>query len=441
MLSSIIYSTITTHDSKEVNFYILDFGAETLTMFRNAPHVGDVILSTEKEKIENLFKMISKILEERKKIFVDYNGSYDFYINHGGKQIPMIIIVINNIEAFTETYNEYEELIGQLTRDCLKYGIVFIVSTNGTNTMRYRLRQNFKQNLVLQFNDASDYGTILSGVRKKEPSKVYGRGLISLDNIYEFQTAYAYKEEKLTEYIKIVCEKLNNICKYQAPAVPILPEVVTTSILSDAYTSLKDIPVGINKDTLEIEKIDIIENNFYIITGEDITSGTSFLTTWINYLSVPSQVNCIVIDGNSMLNKQEMTSVMYETGENIFTTLTTLINSENNMNICVITGLGTILKKLSMVDKGKLTAMLGEAKNTKYIIIDTIDNIKTLSYEAWFKTNTSLSEGIWLGNGIANQFTLKVTTNSRILRAEIEPNFGYVIKKGKAILVKFVTEP
>ena len=56
MLSSIIYSTITTHDSKEVNFYILDFGAETLTMFRNAPHVGDVILSTEKEKIENLLK-------------------------------------------------------------------------------------------------------------------------------------------------------------------------------------------------------------------------------------------------------------------------------------------------------------------------------------------------------------------------------------------------
>ena len=136
-----------------------------------------------------------------------------------------------------------------------------------------------------------------------------------------------------------------------------------------------------------------------------------------------------------------MNSIMYETGENIFSAITTLINSENNMNICVISGLGTILKKLSMVDKGKLTSLLGEAKNTKYIIIDTIDNIKTLSYEAWFKANTSLSEGIWLGNGIANQFTLKVTTNSRILRAEIEPNFGYVIKKGKAILVKFVTEP
>ena len=68
MLSSIIYSSITTHDSKEVNFYILDFGAETLTMFREAPHVGEVILSTDSEKISNLFKMINGIIEERKKI-------------------------------------------------------------------------------------------------------------------------------------------------------------------------------------------------------------------------------------------------------------------------------------------------------------------------------------------------------------------------------------
>ena len=41
-----------------------------------------------------------KIIEERKKIFVDYNGSFDFYINHGGKQIPLLIIAINNVEAF-----------------------------------------------------------------------------------------------------------------------------------------------------------------------------------------------------------------------------------------------------------------------------------------------------------------------------------------------------
>ena len=114
MLAGIVYQTITSHDPKEVNFYILDFGAETLRMFNNAPHVGEVILSTDAEKIANLFKMVNQIIDERKKIFVDYNGSYDFYINHGGKQIPMIVIMINNVEAFLETYNEYLEYDGEV---------------------------------------------------------------------------------------------------------------------------------------------------------------------------------------------------------------------------------------------------------------------------------------------------------------------------------------
>ena len=44
------------------------------------------MLSTDAEKIENLFKLIIETIEVRKKVFVDYNGSFDFYINHGGKQ-------------------------------------------------------------------------------------------------------------------------------------------------------------------------------------------------------------------------------------------------------------------------------------------------------------------------------------------------------------------
>ena len=51
-----------------------------------------------------------------------------------------------------------------------------------------------------------------------------------------------------------------------------------------------------------------------------------------------------------------------------------------------------------------------------------------------------ISEGIWLGNGIGNQFTLKVTTNSRILRQEVQPGFGYAIRKGKAALIKLMID-
>ena len=443
MLTSIVYSTIISHDSKEVNFYIMDFGAETLTMFRNAPHVGDVILSTEKEKVDNLFKLLKGTIEERKKIFVDYNGSYDFYINHGGKQIPMIIVMINNVEGFLDTYNEHEEILGQMTRDCLKYGVVFILSTSGPNTVRYRLRQNFKQNVVLQFNDSSDYGSIIPGVRKKEPSKIYGRGLISLDGIFEFQTAYAYKEEKLTEYIKIVCDKLQTICDYKAKAVPTLPEVVTVNLLQKNYTSLRNVPVGINKETLEITSVDLLANGIFVTTGEDVSASMNFLHSWLRLMQTNEQTKCTVIDGISLINKNDIGQATYETGENILSALEGLYANTGSTNVCMIIGISSILNKLDITMKTKVTQLLDQVKTSssvRFIIVDSIDNIKTLNYEAWFKNNVSLSEGIWLGNGIANQFTLKVTTSSRVLRAEVEQNFGYVIKKGKANLSKWITE-
>ena len=73
-------------------------------------------------------------------------------------------------------------------------------------------------------------------------------------------------------------------------------------------------------------------------------------------------------------------------------------------------------------------------------MIDNIDKIKSIAYEQWFKATAQLSEALWLGNGINNQYTLKVTTSSRVLRQEIQDNFGYNIKKGKAELVKFINE-
>ena len=38
MLNAIIYDSITTHAPEEVNFYILEFGAESLRVFSKAPH-------------------------------------------------------------------------------------------------------------------------------------------------------------------------------------------------------------------------------------------------------------------------------------------------------------------------------------------------------------------------------------------------------------------
>lgn len=447
MLSSIIYSCISTHDTKEVNFYILDFGAETLTMFKNAPHVGEVILSSDTEKIANLFKLLQGIIEERKKIFVDYNGSYDFYINHGGKQIPLIVVAINNVEAFIETYSDYEEILGQMTRDCHKYGVIFIFSTNGPNTVRYRLRQNFKQNLVLQFNDPMDYSSIISGVRKKEPSKAYGRGLISLNGIFEFQTAYSYREEKMTEYIKVICDKLNNICTYKAAKIPILPEVVNQEFVRKYLGKLSTIPVGVEKENLSIATINLQEKFMYNITGEDVSSDLSFIKGIIKNILAIQNTECIILDTNSSLNDMTEDRVTYSNDlcEAGIKHLEEMVsnNQTGKKAICLIININTLFNKIGTTGKSDFTSIIDNARqgdNVKFILIDSIDTIKSITFEPWYKSSVDLSEGIWLGNGIGNQFTLKVTTAARVLRAEVDPGFGYIIRKGKASLIKLMSD-
>ena len=90
----------------------------------------------------------------------------------------------------------------------------------------------------------------------------------------------------------------------------------------------------------------------------------------------------------------------------------------------------------------KMQVGLNSQDNMNYIEAINEFKQKVVSYAEVFKTPytapTPPSEV--LGNGIANQFTLKITTNFRILREEINPGFGYVIKKGKAVLIKLMSD-
>ena len=118
-------------------------------------------------------------------------------------------------------------------------------------------------------------------------------------------------------------------------------------------------------------------------------------------------------------------------------------NDQSKMTFAVVVGINNLLNKLSAIEKGKFTTLIADGKNNgniKYIIVDTIDTIKSINFETWYKPNVDLSEGVWIGNGIGNQFTLKVTTNSRVLRQEVAPGFGYSIRKGKAALMKLMSD-
>ena len=458
LMTSMIYSSITNYNPDAINFYILDFGAETLKMFEKAPHIGGVLSSNDSEKIENLFKMIDKMLEDRKKLFADYNGSYNFYIEHSNKKIPMIVIMINNYESFIETYEDYEDILLQLTREGSKYGIIFVLSTSSTNAIRYRLRQNFRQNLCLQFNDAADYSDVISGVGKKIPSKIFGRGLVELGGIYEFQTAYPYKTEKLSEYIKVISTRLRDICHTMAAKIPILPEVVSIDNVEEKIGNLSSVPIGISKNNLDISTFDFKANAISIITGSDFYEGREFFKVFVKLLKKVPYEKVIVIDAAKMFNTGDISENYFNT--NFDSIADVIINNykkqkevyeANNFDesslskfeksCYVLFGISTFLSRISSDKKDEFTNAIASIKEygvDTAIIVDSPDKLKAYVYDSWYKENVDDSQGVWIGNGISDQYTLKLLSTPRELREEIPEGFGYIINNGKATLVKLI---
>ena len=143
-LREIIYSASAYYPSDKINFYIFDFGSETFKIFTRLPHVGDVVFSNESDKIGKLFKLIQDEINNRKQLFIDYNGDYNNYCKNSGKQIPIIMIIVNNFESLRETYSAYEELLQVLTREGKRYGVNFMIATSNRSGIYSRFLKNFE---------------------------------------------------------------------------------------------------------------------------------------------------------------------------------------------------------------------------------------------------------------------------------------------------------
>ncbi|MEH7491692.1 hypothetical protein [Neobacillus niacini] len=97
--------------------------------------------------------------------------------------------------------------------------------------------------------------------------------------------------------------------------------------------------------------------------------------------------------------------------------------------------------QLSDDGKDKLKVFLERVNglNVTVIFSDAVDKLTSYTYESWFQKQVSLSEGIWVGNGITEQYTLKINKITNDMYGELPEDFGYVVNKGKVKLVKLLT--
>ena len=437
-LSTMVYDLITNYTSEEMQLFLLDFGTETLKIYRKSPQVGDVVLIGEKEKIDRFFGMLQEIMKKRKEELLEYNGDYALYLETSGKKMPMIIVIINNWDSFSEIYGmDYEEKFQTLQRDSTNCGIVFVVTANAYNSMRYRLTQNFKNKIVLQLNDDNDYYSILEGVKKKRPSHIFGRGLLEMEDgqIYEFQTAKICEAEEYTTKIRETIEKLQEKQYIQASPIPILPNRVTFENMKPYVKDLTQIPIGIIEKNLKTYLYDFKRNFATMITSKNMEDAVQFTANILEELKILKNVDTIIFDA-----ERALTSKKIDIKEEYTTFISNIDKDTKKHTICIFIGIDKFLADYANVGNNFNTVIkqLEEKENYSVIIVENANKMKNHEFEDWYKNYISKENGIWVGNGIDNQYLITINSSRKELVNNCGRSFGYIIKDGIATLMKLL---
>lgn len=439
-LSTMVYDLITTYSSNQAQLYLLDFGTEALKSYRSSPQVGDVVFINDKEKIDRFFTMLQEIMKERKEELLEYNGDYNLYLKTSGKSMPMIVIVINNWDVFSETYGmDYEDAFQTIQRESTKCGIVFVVTASAYSSMRYRLTQNFKNKIALQLNDENDYFNIFSSVGKKRPSHMFGRGLLELEDgeVYEFQTAKICEPEEYIQQIKDTISELQQTQYINAAPIPVLPDKVTFESVRNLKKDISEIPIGMIEKNLKIATYDFKKNFATMITSKNTEDAIQFAVNIMEELKTLENVETIVFDAERVLSTRR-TNLKEQ-----FATFVSNIDKNDETKkhiICVFIGIDKFLSDYTNMETSfdSVIKQLEQKENYSIIIVENANKVKIHEFEDWFKNYITKEKGIWVGNGIDNQYLITINSSRKELVNNCGRSFGYVIKDGIAVLIKLI---
>lgn len=285
LLQTMLLQLMSHYTPSDVNVYIIDCGNMTLKTFESSNIVGGVALTAEEDKVTNLFKLLFRIIAQRKNVFMDKGlGTHQAYLEAGYTDMPQIVLMIDNLAAFREYYDGLSDDFLALSREGNSVGISIVATANQTNAMNYRALSNYGTRIAFVCNDSNEYMSLFDRCRI-EPKDVAGRGLCVIDKrILEFQTALSVDGDK--EFVRVanIRDEIQR-CNSQYPDVyavpiPVVPEVIKfNSIKSDAklYRKSYQLPIGISYSSVQYEFIDLCSLGLLATFGREKTGKTNFV--------------------------------------------------------------------------------------------------------------------------------------------------------------------
>ena len=454
-LQSIIYSIITNYTPQEVNLYIMDFGAETLGMFANAPHVGDVVYQTDIEKINNLIKMLRGLISERKQKYKDIGGTYISNIKYGEQKEPLIVVIINQANFLKENLGDLFDVFQSLYAEAIKYGITFIETSSDKILHRDKVMQTFGNVYSLRLAD-DDYTSFFgSAARGIIPKNITGRGLCEIDGVvYEFQTCQICSEDKLQPNMLNICKKLSEAYKFKANPIPMIPKAINLDTIDKDFVDIFNICVGYSKLAIQPIYLDLDANTGVLVLGDNRQALSSFTDVLVQEMDVVASKGpkIYLYDSLDLFGNYEFGSLKYYGNSDIVGHIDSFIKyledekakydaleNKNEYTISTIHSFifNGVYNILNLLDEEKrahfneLLAFAHDAHLINVIMIDMINDYKEVQREEGVYKMVASGTAVLMGNTYDNQSTIPLNTQDVRLRDGLGENEGFIVINGR----------
>ena len=358
LLQTFVRGLAERYSSDMVHIYILDFASMIMRNFAKLNHVGEVMTSGDDEKLENFFKMIIEEIGRRKGILSELGlSSYSAYLEAEKRDMPQIVIMIDNMMAVREIYPVHDARMLKIAREGAAVGICLVAATQQTSGLGYKYMSNFPQRIALYCNESSEYSTLFERCKMKL-KQVPGRSIVTIDKkYYEAQTYLAFPAEREIDKVKEIAafiQEENSKDKGKgAVRVQSVPDLLTNEEVYKILGSRQPymVPLGMNCSNMDIDTIDATQFPIFGIVGAAGMGRKNYLCYLVQDLLQNREkepVNIRIIDdkrGRLQLFEKHLTS--YSSSQ---TDIVTIIQELHN----------TLQKRYEMKKSGKLTTLENE---------------------------------------------------------------------------------
>ena len=292
LLKRILMSIGMYYTPKDVKIYLIDAGKWELKEFAEMPHVWEMVLGDEVEKIRQFVKRILQEMEARKRAFLKHAvSSLSAYREAVDPDLPAIVIMIEQLKPLLEQYPEMDALINEIAGSGQAFGIYLIFTTNAGASVSYKITQKVKGAISLQQPEKGNYAEIVGSVKDISVPQFQGQALMRGNPPVAFQVAVYADEEKDQERAASVKETIRQMREAWAElrkeesdeeSVDNAGEAEETgestqTVENAEYSKRTDIPAGTYRDDMEPAYLDLSKKNLCLICSEENEKGKEIL--------------------------------------------------------------------------------------------------------------------------------------------------------------------